>query len=564
MHKQHKTDLHTPPDDALWLLPLGGSGEIGMNLNLYGTAGKWLMVDCGITFGDDLTPGIDIITPDITFIQERAEDLLGIVITHAHEDHFGAIERLWPFLKCPVYAAPFTAALLRAKLAQGGLKGVVPIVDIPNGGSFEVGPFAVEMVRTAHSVPDSHMLSIKTVHGTVVHTGDWRIDDHPVVGHLTDGERLAEIGHEGVLAVVSDSTGAMETEEDASELDVQNGLIECFKEREGRVVVACFSTNTARLKSIAIAAHKSGRYMSMVGRSLWRNAEIANKLGYLPEFSNFLTEHEAMQTPRDKIVMVCTGCQGERRAALSRIAAHDHHVVKFERGDTVFFSARKIPGNELPISRMQNQLVAQGVNVISQEHMTNGRCIHASGHGGQPDFKKLYDWTRPHLIVPVHGELRHQTEHEQYARSLGYEDIMVPTNGQLMRLGPGLHEFIGEVQAGRWGVDGKGLKPLDKVMTQNRRKMSFNGVSVVTVILDRRGMMHSEPQVTLIGVDDDAATHELRNHITDALYDELDRLPRSKLLDDGAVKKEVLRIVRRQLREEKGKRPVVEAHIVRV
>jgi len=561
---KNKNDRFTPPDDALWLLPLGGSGEIGMNLNLYGTSGKWLMVDCGITFADDLTPGIDIITPDITFIQERSKDLLGIVITHAHEDHFGAIERLWPSLRCPVYAAPFTAALLRSKLTQAGLINEVPIIDIENGGSFEIGDFSVEMVKTAHSVPDSHMLCIKTVHGTVVHTGDWRIDDNPIVGHLTDGNRLKEIGDDGVLAVVSDSTGAMETQEEASELDVQNGLIESFKKRAGRVVVSCFSSNTARLKSIAIAAKKSGRYVSLVGRSLWRNAEIAHDLGYLPEFLEFLTEHESMQTPRDKIVMVCTGCQGERRAALSRIAVNDHHIVNLDRGDIVFFSARIIPGNELPISRMKNQLVAQGIEVVDNSYNADGVVIHASGHGGQPEYKKLYEWTRPHLIVPVHGEIRHQSEHEQFARSLGYENIMVPKNGQIMRLGAGVYEFVGEVQSGRWGVDGRDLKSLDKKMNQNRRKLSFNGVAVVSIVLDRRGIMQTDPQITLIGVDDDASTNIIKDHIIDVIYDEVETLSRSKLLDDNLMKKIISRVVRRQLREDKGKKPIVDVHVVRI
>ena len=564
MQTQHKNDPYTPPDDALWLLPLGGSGQFGMNLNLYGTKGKWLMVDCGISFADELTPGIDILTPDITFIQERKDDLLGIVITHAHEDHLGAIERLWPLLQCPVYAPPFAAALLKDKLRQAGLKGQVPIHTLPNAGSFETGPFAVELVPTAHSVPDSNMLSITTSHGVVLHTGDWRIDDHPIVGNITDSDRLKELGHAGVLAVVSDSTNAMDMDDKPSELDVQNGLIENFKDKEARIAVACISSNVARLKSIVIAAHKAGRYVSLVGRSLWRSAKISYELGYLPEFSEFLTEHEAMLVPRDKIVMICTGSQGERRAALSRIAVGGHHIVEFDRGDTVFFSARKIPGNELAISRMHNQFVAMGLDVVTPAQVPAEYPIYASGHGGQQDFKKLYDWTKPALIVPVHGELYQQREHERFVRSLGYENIIVPKDGQIIRLGPGVFEQVGTVHVGRWGVDGNSLKPLDQAMAQNRRMMSFNGVCVVSVVLDRKGQLDADPMITLIGVDDAETEITFREQLIDALYDGVARLSRSITLDDLKMKKETIRIVRKQLRESKGKKPVIDVHVVRI
>ncbi|MDX9689547.1 MAG: ribonuclease J [Proteobacteria bacterium] len=564
MNLKKKKDPYLPPDDALWFLPLGGSGEIGMNLNLYGTAGKWLMVDCGIMFGDETTPGIDIITPDISFIAERSADLLGIVITHAHEDHLGAIEHLWPQLRCPIYAAPFAAAMIRAKLAQAGLQNQVCVNEIPNGGSCELGPFAVEFVRVTHSVPDSHMLAINTVHGRVIHTGDWKLDDEPVVGYLTDEQRFRELGHDGVMAVVGDSTGALVTTPVPSEIDAQRGLKKLFNGRKGRIAVTCFASNIARLRSIAAAARENGRYVSLVGRSLWRNAEMAAELGYFPEFNGFLSEHEAMQSPRDKIVMVCTGCQGEKRAALSRIAAFDHPVAELERGDVVFFSSRDIPGNEKAIARVQNLLISQGIDVVTADHVPQGTLLHASGHAGQPEMKIFYEWVKPRLIVPVHGEVRHQVEHERLAHNLGFTRTMISKNGKLMRLGPGVYEEIAEVPVGRWGLDGINLRPLDETVAKDRRKMNFNGAAVVTLVLDRRGIAVCDPQVTLLGVDDEHTIASLREELSNHILDELERMPRSILLSDKGLKEAVFKVIRRRLRETQGKKPVVEVHLIRV
>lgn len=557
---QKKKDLHRPPRDALWLLPLGGSGEIGMNLNLYGTDGRWLMVDCGIMFPDESMPGIEIITPDITFISERRDDLLGIVITHGHEDHLGAIEHLWADLRCPVYAAPFAAAQLRGKMAQAGLQGQVKINEIPVGGSFETGPFKVEMIPVTHSIPESHMIAIKTEHGTVLHTGDWKFDNDPVVGGLTDEARLKALGKEGVLALVCDSTGAMTPEPTSSEKDVQESFKNLFGTYKNRIVITCFASNIARIKSIAVAARAQGRYVSLVGRSLWRNAEIAESLGYLPEFSQFLSEHEAMQAPRDKIVMVCTGCQGESRAALSRIAVFDHPAVEFDRGDVVIYSAREIPGNEKAIGRVQNLLLKQGVDIVTSDHA----FVHTSGHAGQPGIRKLYEWIQPHLSIPVHGELRHQTEHARLVRALGDVAVLIPENGQIVRLGPGLHEVVTAVQAGRWGLDGNQLRALGAQALKHRRKMNTSGVAVITLVLDRRGMAMDDPQVTLLGLDEEKGLEALRGHIADALWEAIERSPRATLLDDGALKELLIRTARRCVREQLGKKPIIEVHLVRV
>jgi len=559
-----KHDSHRPPDDALWMLALGGCGEIGMNMYLYGTAGRWLMVDCGIMFGDDTTPGIDIITPDIGFIAERREDLVGIVITHGHEDHLGAIERLWPNLRCPIYAAPFPAAMLRRKMAQAGFQDVADIRDIPMGASFDLAPFHIEMIPVTHSVPESQMVLIGTPFGRILHTGDWKFDAHPVVGRLTDDSRLKALGDEGVLALVGDSTGAIVPFPTPSEIEVQNGLVALFGQRKGRIVVTCFSSNIARVKSTVLAAKAQGRHISLVGRSLWRNAEIAESLGYLPEYGDFLSEHEAMQVPRDKIVMICTGCQGERRAALSRIAAFDHPIVKLERDDVVFFSSRDIPGNEKSIARVQNLLLSRRIQVITSEHLERGQIIHASGHAARPDMERLYAWTRPRIAIPVHGEVRHQNEHAGLARAAGVQAVIIPKNGQIVRVAPGAHEVVAEVKAGRWGLDGKNLRPLDQTVAQNRRKMGFNGAAIATIVLDRHGMLAGEPQLSLMGIDDDRTIVSLRDELIGAIEDEVGSMARATLLDDEAIRQAVAKIIRKHLHESQGKKPVIEVHLVRV
>ena len=344
--KHHKKDQYRPPDDALWYLSLGGAGEIGMNLSLYGTAGKWLMVDCGVTFGDETTPGIEIIMPDIGFIAERRDDLVGLVITHGHEDHIGAIEHLWPRFPCPIYATRFTAELIRAKTRDADMRNKMRIIELPANGTFEIGPFKGEMISVTHSIPESNMLAIKTQHGTVLHTGDWKFDPDPIVGELTNDARLKELGREKLMAVIGDSTNALVPGHSGSERGVREEFDRLFPTIKSRIVVSCFSSNIARIKSITEAAHKCGRYVTLAGRSLWRNAEIAEACGYLDEFSGFLTENEAMLSPRDKIVMICTGCQGEPRSALWRIAIEDHPEIELDDGDTVIFSSRDIPGNE--------------------------------------------------------------------------------------------------------------------------------------------------------------------------------------------------------------------------
>jgi len=558
--KQHKQPSYRPPDDALWYLSLGGAGEIGMNLSLYGTAGKWLIVDCGVTFGDETTPGVEIIMPDISFIADRAEDLIGMVVTHGHEDHIGAIEHLWTRLKCPVYATKFTAELIRNKLSYSDLIRRVPIIEIPKGGSFEIGPFKGDMIPVTHSIPESNMLALRTKHGTVLHTGDWKFDPDPIVGDLTDDESLKKLGVEGVLACIGDSTNALLPGHSGSEREAQNGLKDLFAAVDQRIVVTCFSSNIARLKSICEAAAKNGRYVTLVGRSLWRNAEVAEECGYLPEFNDFLTENEAMNSPRDKIVIVSTGCQGEARAALWRIAMSDHPEIELDEGDTVIFSSRDIPGNEKAIGRLQNRLIARGLKVITAHQAP----IHVSGHPAQEELTQLYQWTRPNLVLPVHGEARHQQEHERIAKECQVPHTMIPANGQIIRLGPGIHEVVGEVPSGRWCLDGKVLRRLDDASAKSRRAMSFNGATVVTVVMDERGKVVREPQVALMGLSESDGDVRFVEEIGAAAHDAIDNMPKSTRIDDAAVRHAVSQAVRRLMQEAQGKKPVMEVHVVRI
>lgn len=558
----NKKDMHRPPDDALWFLPLGGSGEIGMNLNLYGTKGKWLMVDCGVTFGDDMTPGIDVIMPDISFIAARKQDLVGIVITHGHEDHIGALEYLWNQLQVPIYATPFTARMIQAKMADHRGRSKVRVLEQPLGGRFTIGPFAVEYISVTHSIPESNMLAIKTAQGTVLHTGDWKIDPQPQIGRLSDEKRLQEIGAEGVLAIVGDSTNAMVPGHTPSEADAAQGLRQLFSGLRKRIVVTLFSSNIARIKSIAAAAHASRREVVLVGRSLWRNAEIAEACNYLPEFHGFLEPQDAVTMPRDKVVYICTGSQGEQRAALTRLAAGDHPELVLEQGDNVIYSSRDIPGNEKAIGRVQNMLVEMGVNLITTDKVP--MTIHASGHAAQDELKQLYHWVKPTIAVPVHGELRHQTAHVGLARECGVQHSLIPSDGQIIRLTPQGARVDGTVEVGQWGLDGKSLRPMGQGAVKDRLKIGFSGAAVATIVLDRGGRLLKDPQITLMGVADAHEIEEIVEHAAAVIADAIATMPKSARVHDEGVSKVAGQALRRCLNELHGKKPMTEVHIVRM
>lgn len=546
------------PEDLLFL-PLGGTGEIGMNLNLYGHAGKWLMIDCGITFGDDLTPGIDVILPDPAFIEERRADLVGIVLTHAHEDHLGALPYLWERFRVPVYATPFTAAFLKRKLVETGLEDTVPIKVIPMSGTFDIAPFELELITLTHSIPEPNAVFVRTPVGTVLHTGDWKIDPDPVVGPTTDEKRLMEIGESGVLAMICDSTNALVPGTSGSEGEVARNLEELFKRLEQRIAVACFASNIARIESVAKAARAVGREVALVGRSLWRMHDAAKETGYLKDCPRFLNADEAAMLPRDKIVLVCTGSQGEPRAALSRIADDAHPAVTLNRDDTVVFSSRDIPGNERAIGRLQNKLALLGVDIIT----ARDEAIHVSGHPNRDELARMYQWVRPRVAVPVHGEARHLTAHAHLARSCQVPHAIVARNGDVIRLDKAGPQVVDEVYAGRLALDGKRLTPFESEAIKGRRRLSFNGSLVVTLVVDQKGRVLRDPQVSAPGLAADEAD-DLIDDLMDAVEDAVEAARADKARDDAALSELVRRAVRRAARELTGKRPPTDIHLVRV
>jgi len=548
--------LRLPKD--LVFLPLGGSGEIGMNMNLYGYGGKWLMVDLGITFAESTLPGIDVITPDPAFIEAHRDDLVGLVVTHAHEDHLGAIPYLWPRLRCPVYATGFAASLLQRKLVDVGLNGVVPIHIVPESGRVSLPPFDIEYIYITHSIPEPYALAIRTPAGTVMHTGDWKLDPAPMLGPVTDEESLRRVGGEGVLALVGDSTNAIVDGRSGSEADVRETLTRLIGKYRTRVVVTCFASNVARLESIAHAAKANGRVAALVGRSLLRMDEIARENGYLRGLPPFLTEVEAAQVPPENLVLICTGSQGEPRAALSRIATDNHPHIGLDEGDVVLFSSRAIPGNERAIGKVQNELSRLGVEIVTDRD----EAIHVSGHPAREELVQMYQWIRPHIAVPVHGEERHMRAHAALAETCQVPHAIVPRNGQVIRLGQDGPEVIAEVPAGRLALDGEVLVPVDGSVVKGRTRMLWNGAVLATIVLDRRGRLVDEPQVSAPGLVDGTKEDELLAEIVDEIDDAIAGLGRTT--DDDAVRQAVQRAVRRVVQARRSKKPVTEVHLVRL
>lgn len=553
------------PRDEFVFLPLGGSGEIGMNLNLYGYGPeddrRWIIVDLGVTFGDDRTPGIDVIMPDPAFIEDRREELLAIVLTHAHEDHIGAVAHLWPRLRCPVYATPFTAAMVRGKLIEAGIEAEVPMHIIPLGHRFELGPFDIELVTLTHSILEPNALAIRTPLGLVLHTGDWKIDPDPVIGDTTDIERLRAIGDEGVRAMVCDSTNVFTPGTSGSEADVAASLVELLKQCEGRVAVTTFASNVARLESIIRAGEAADRHPVLVGRSMHRVVAAAREAGYLQDLPRIVSEDDAGYLPRDKVLFICTGSQGEPRAALARIAEDSHPSIVLDKGDTVVFSSRVIPGNETSIFDLQNRLAERGIRIVTEKD----HFVHVSGHPCRDELADMYRWVRPQVAIPVHGEMRHLAEHTALARELQVPEQVLVRNGLLVRLAPGTAEVVDEAPSGRLYLDGEVLTGEDEGAVQERRRLAFAGSVFVSVVLDGKGEVRGEPQVRLMGLpEEDSHGVPFEDRALDAVDDALDRLPKKRRGDDAAVAEFLRRAVRGALRREWGKKPQVEVVVTRI
>ena len=453
--------------DELVFLPLGGSNEIGMNFNLYGYGPpedrKWIVVDLGVTFGDQTTPGVEIILPDPEFIEAYADDILGIVLTHAHEDHIGAVAWLWPRVKAPLYATPFTAFLLREKLREAGLLDEAEITEVPLGGTVRLGPFEVRLITLTHSIPEPNGLAITTPLGTVLHTGDWKLDPDPLTGLPTDEGAIRALGDAGLLAMVCDSTNVFVDGEAGSEADVRETLHALISGLKGKVAVACFASNVARMESIILAGQAAGRHVCLVGRSMIRMAAAAKSVGLLATAKPFITEGEAGHFGRDQVLFLCTGSQGEPRAALFRIAEGNHPHVSLGAGDACIFSSRVIPGNDVPIRNLQDRLSDRGVRLYTERDHPG---IHVSGHPCRDELRRMYQWARPRIAVPTHGERRHLLEHAALAREMQVPETVAPRNGDMVRLAPGMAEIIDEVPAGRLYVDAGVVTPENGLMVQ--------------------------------------------------------------------------------------------------
>jgi ribonuclease J len=550
--------MTVPAADELLFLALGGAGEIGMNLNLYGHAGKWLMVDLGIAFGDDSTPGIEIVMPDPAFIEERRDDLVGIVLTHAHEDHLGAVPDLWPRLRAPVYATPFAASVLRRKLAEAGLMDAVPITEIGLGAKFTVAPFELEMITMTHSIPEPNALAIRTRLGTVFHTGDWKIDPEPLLGETTDEATLKRIGDAGALAMVCDSTNVFVDGEAGSEAMVRANLEKLVKTRRCRVAVTCFASNLARVESIAKAAVAAGRHPVLAGRALQRMVEAARECGYLLDFPECVPERDAGYLPRDKVLYICTGSQGEPRASMAKIASGEHRDVVLEAGDAAVFSSRVIPGNERAVGRLQNDLMVRGIDVITDRDLD----IHVSGHPARDELVRVYQWVRPKIAVPVHGEVRHMVEHAALAQACQVPETVLAPNGTLVRLAPGPAAVVDHVHAGRLARDGDVLVPIEGEALRERRKLLWNGSASATLVIDSRGRPVAPPKVSLRGIADTEG--EVLQAAVTALEEMLADLSAPERRDDARIEEAARQAVRRVVRAHLGKKPLTDVHIVRI
>ena len=486
--------------DELLFCPLGGSGEIGMNMNLfaYGKPGehKWIMVDIGVTFADDTIPGVDLIYPDPGFIVDKKEDLLGIILTHAHEDHIGAIALLWPQLKCKIFATPFTAVLIKEKFKEKNIDITNHLKIVQLNGTLNLEPFKIEYITLTHSILEPNGLRIETPAGIILHTGDWKIDPEPLIGEKTNSNRLKEVGKEGVLAMICDSTNVFSMGKAGSELDVRKSLLNIMGSLKKRIVMASFASNVARMETAFYCAEKTGRQISLVGRSMHRIFKAARQCGYLKNVIEPIDAREAKKISREKIVYLCTGSQGEPMAALMRIASYTHPDVFIEKDDTVIFSSKIIPGNEKKLFKLQNQLVKDGIEVISEE----SEFVHVSGHPNRDDLREMYDWVKPNCVIPVHGEHRHMIEHMKFAHEMKVPHPVQVQNGDIVKLFPGKPHVFDKAPSGRLYLDGNMSVEEDSQSIKDRKNLSANGYMEVTILISQKGNIHKRPVLTFRGI----------------------------------------------------------------
>jgi ribonuclease J len=541
------------PKNELLFAALGGSGEIGMNVNLYGCRGKWLMVDCGVTFADAGYPGIDVILPDLAFIEERLSDLVGVVLTHGHEDHIGALPYLAEDLGVPLYATPFTAGLVRGKLEEEGIGRRVKLHVVQPGERVDLAPFGFRFVPMAHSIPEANALLIDTPEGRVFHTGDWKLDAAPIIGNPSTAEQLAAIGVDGVDVLVCDSTNVFNAEASGSESDVRRGIGEAVAKAKGRVLVTSFASNAARLATLGEVAKETGRKLCVTGRSLDRIIKVARQCGYLKEFPETIDPETAMRLPRDRVLIVATGGQGEPRAALARIA-DGSHTISLDSGDTVIFSSKQIPGNEVAIGRIQNILAGRGVEMVTERQAH----VHVSGHPGRPELQALYGWIKPDLLIPVHGEMRHLMEQARFGVANGVGQALVQKDGDIVRLLPGPAAKIGHAPVGRLVLDGDVILPADGSTINERRKIAINGQVSVAVAVARDGRLLGQPQVRVQGVPVEEDRADFLAEAAEAASTSIRKAGR----DRGRLREDIRLAVRHVATRWTGKKPIIDVLLI--
>lgn len=546
-------------------LPLGGVGEIGMNLAMYGYGREddreWIVVDMGVSFAGPDHPGADLILPDIRFMEAERHNIRAIIITHAHEDHFGALMDLWPRVKAPVYATAFTAGLLEAKRQSEYGAPEIPVKVFKAGDTFEAGPFKIEAIAVTHSIPEPVSLAITTKLGTVIHTGDWKIDKAPTIGPLIDEARFRELGDQGVLALICDSTNAMREGVSPSEQEVSDSLREIIANARGRVAITTFSSNVGRIRSIAEAATEAGRQVLVVGRSMKRAISVATELGYMEGLPEFLSEEDYGYIPRENIVMILTGSQGEQRAALAKLARDEMRSLALTAGDTVIYSSRTIPGNEKPILETKNRLIEMGIKIITDED----GLVHVSGHPRRSELVQMYDWVRPQILIPVHGEAAHLVAQASLGAMHGIEQVAQVRDGDIIRLAPGKAEIIDEAPVGRLYKDGKIIGDEEETGISDRRKLSYVGHVAVSVLLDSSLKLHSDPDLVAYGIPEvDRSGDLLEELMHDAAIEAVESIPRQRRKDLDLVKEAVRRAVRAAANNAWGKKPIVTVFINRM
>jgi ribonuclease J len=551
--------------NELVFAPLGGVGEIGMNFALYGFGPaqrrEWIIVDCGVTFpGPDL-PGVDLVMPDIRYVRELGDAVKGIVITHAHEDHYGALNTLWPMLRKPVWLTPFTAGLLESKGNMEADAPKIPVNIFKAGDRFTVGPFSIEAVHVAHSIPEPVSLIIRTPLGNVVHTADWKIDAEPTLGADTDAAAFKRIGDEGVLALICDSTNATRPGISPTETAVSESLAEIIAEAPGRVAVTTFSSNVGRIRSIALAAKKAGRRVLLMGLSIRRVAEVSEELGYLDGLDEFIEEDEFESIDRRNMVIILTGSQGEDRAALAKLSRDEHPRVHLTAGDTVIYSSRTIPGNEKPIIETQNRLIDMGVTIITDDMA----LVHVSGHPRQAELEQMYAWTRPKVLVPVHGEAMHLAAQAKLGAAAGIAQVAPIKNGNLLRLAPGPAEIIDDIPVGRIYKDGKVVGNEDEVGVGMRRKLAFAGLIACSIVIDRNGRMADEIDIALHGLPETTPSGDAFDDVIfDAVSGAVESIPPGKRKDEELVMRAAEKSIRAAARDHWGKKPIVTVFVAKV